>query len=77
MYIFKNVKVGMRTDETENMIFEVCDERIGKIIDAMNEHDCNEMMSTETGEVVTLSDLRRVRGILSGLPIIDIMYKCK
>ena len=77
MYIFKNVKVGMRTDETENMIFEVCDERISKIIDAMSENDCDEMMSTETGEVVTLSDLRRVRGILSGLPIIDIMYKHK
>lgn len=74
MYIFTNAKVGMRTNEVENFMFEECDRYIGKIIDTMIENDCDEMMSTETGEVVTLNDLRRVRGILSGLPIIDIMY---
>ena len=75
MYIFKNVKVGMRTNETENFVFEVCYDYIGRIVDTMNEHDCNEIISTETGEIITISDLRRVRGVLSGLPIVDIMYK--
>lgn len=75
MYIFKNAKVGIRTNDTENFFFEECDRYISKIIDTMVANDCNEMISTETGEVVTLNELRRVKGILTGLPIIDIMYK--
>jgi len=75
MYIFTNVKVGVRTNDFENFVFEECDRYISKIVDTMVENSCDEMMSTETGEVVTLNDLRRVRGILTGLPIIDIMYE--
>ena len=75
MYIFKNIKAGIRTNSTENFFFEECDRYIGKIVDAMEENDCNVIQSTETGEVVELHELKRVRGILSGLSIIDIMYK--
>lgn len=75
MYIFKNVKAGIRTNSTENFFFEECDRYISKIVDAMEENDCNVIQSTETGEVVELYELKRVRGILSGLSIIDIMYK--
>lgn len=75
MYIFKNVKAGMKTNDAENFFFEECDRYIGKIIDAMEENGCNVIQSTETGEVVELYELKRVRGILSGLPIIDIMYE--
>ena len=75
MYIFKNIKAGIRTNSTENFFFEECDRYIGKIINAMKENDCDVLQSTETGEVVELFELQRMRGILSGLPIIDIMYK--
>ena len=73
MHIF-TAKVGMKTNEVENFMFEECDRYIGKIVDAMIENECVEIISIETGEVVTLEELQRVRGILSGLPIIDIMY---
>ena len=75
MYIFKNVKAGIRTNSTENFFFEKCDRYIDKIIDAMEENDCNVIQSTETGEVIELHELKRVRGVLSGLSIVDIMYK--
>lgn len=75
MYVFKNCKAGIRTNDVENFFFEECDRYIGKIVDAMEENDCDIIMSTETGEVVELHELRRMRGILSGLPIIDIMFK--
>lgn len=75
MFIFKNVKAGIRTNSTENFFFEECDRYIGEIVRAMEENGCDVLQSTETGEVVELHELRRMRGILSGLPIIDIMLK--
>jgi hypothetical protein len=43
-------------------------------MDLMKSLNCNEMISEVTGEVVTLEDLGRMRGILGGLPIMTTMY---
>ena len=50
---------------------------IDTIMAIMKENGCDECMSMETGEVITLEDFRRVKGVLSGLPKISIMYSTK
>ena len=69
--------IAIRTTDTENFIFNECYDYIGKIVDEMQKNDCNEMISTETGEVIEIHELYRMRGILDGLPIMSAMYKDK
>lgn len=70
-------KVSVRTTSEENAIFNKCDELLGNIIDTMVENDCDEMASHLTGELVELKELRRMRGILSGMSIMTTMYDSK
>ena len=76
MIIFEKTIPIMTTLEEDNT-FEKCYEIIDTITDALIQNKCNEMVASETGEVITLDDLRRVKGILSGLPIMTMMYSTK
>ena len=69
--------IAIGTTGVENFIFKQCDEYIRRIMDDLEKNDCNEMISTETGEIIELDELHRVRGILSGLPLMSAMYKDK
>ena len=76
MIIFEKTIPIMTTLE-EDTAFEKCYEIIDTITDALIQNECNEMIASETGEVITLDDLRRMKGILSGLPIMTMMYSTK
>lgn len=76
MIIFEKTIPIMTTLEEDNT-FEKCYEIIDTITDALIQNECNEMVASETGEVITLDDLKRVKGILSGLPIMTMMYSIK
>lgn len=65
------------TDKNENKVFIECYDIIDNIMTIMFDYNCDEMMSLDTGEVITLHDLARMKGILSGLPIMHIMYSTK
>ncbi len=76
MIIFEKTVPIMTTLE-EDKVFEKCYDIISVIVDALNQNECDEMIASETGEVITLDDLRRMKGILSGLPIMNMMYSTK
>lgn len=76
MIIFEKTIPIMTTLEEDNT-FEKCYEIIDTITDALIQNECNEMIASETGEIITLDDLRRMKGILSGLPIMTMMYSTK
>lgn len=61
----------------ENKVFKECDSLIKDIMIAMIENDCDELMSSTTGELITYRDLGRVRGILDALPRMTTMYKAE
>lgn len=58
----------------EDKVFEKCYDIIDVIVDTLNQYECDEMIASKTGEVITLDELKRMKGILSGLPIMDTMY---
>lgn len=66
--------IHIATSVDEDKLFNECNEAIARIIALMKSLNCNEMMSEVTGEVVTLEDLSRMRGVLGGLPIMTTMY---
>ena len=66
--------IHIATSADEDKLFNECNEAIAHIMDLMKSLNCNEMISEVTGEVVALEDLGRMRGILSGLPIMTTMY---
>lgn len=72
-----NKTIPIITDENEDKIFDECYKMIDDIMTIMFDYNCDEMMSLDTGEVITLRDLGRMKGILSGLPIMHIMYSTK
>ena len=76
MYIFNN-SIPICTSYDEDEIFLECYSIIDTIIITMKENDCDKCMSMETGEVITLKDFERMKGILNGLPKISIMYPKK
>lgn len=76
MYILEN-SIPIFTDNTEDKVFAQCENIINGIVVMMKDYDCNECMSTSTGEVITIEDLRRTIGILGGLPNISVMYSTK
>lgn len=76
MYIFKN-SINIATTYEEDAIFNECDTIIDNFITVMKENNCDECMSSITGEVICLDELQRMKGILSGLPKITIMYSTK
>lgn len=69
--------IHIATSVEEDKLFNECNEAIVQIVNLMKSLDCNEMISELTGEVVTLEDLMRMRGILGGLPIMTTMYNTK
>lgn len=76
MIIFEKTIPIMTTLEEDN-VFEKCYDIIDTITNALIQNECNEMVASETGEVITLDDLRRMKGILGGLPIMTMMYSTK
>lgn len=72
-----NKTIPIITDENEDKVFDECYKMIDDIMTIMFDYNCDEMMSLDTGEVITLRDLGRMKGILSGLPIMHIMYSTK
>ena len=76
MQVIKNV-YSVITSLEEDKVFDMCDGLIEDIMKTMKENDCDELMSSTTGEVITYEDFSRMRGILSGLPIMTMMYKTK
>lgn len=76
MTVIKNV-YSIMTSLEEDKVFEECDGLIEDIMNAMKENDCDELMSSTTGELITYRDLGRMRGILDGLPRMTIMYKAE
>lgn len=76
MIIIKNV-YSIMTSGDEDKVFDACNGLIENIMTAMKENDCDELMSSTTGELITYNDLCRMRGILEGLPIMTIMYKAE
>ena len=65
------------TDKNEDRVFMECYNMIDNIMTIMFDYNCDEMISSETGEVITLDDLKRMKGVLSGLPIMSMMYSTK
>lgn len=69
--------IAITTTIKEDEVFTECDHIIDNIIDILEWNNCDEMMSIETGEVITLDEFKRMRGILGGLPHMSMMYKNK
>lgn len=65
------------TEEKEDKMFAECYDMIDNIMTIMFDYNCDEMISAETGEIITLSDLGRMKGVLGGLPIMTMMYSTK
>lgn len=76
MIIFKKSFPIVTTME-EDKVFEKCYEIIDEITNTLMQYECDEMIADETGEVITLDDFRRMKGILSGLPIMTRIYSTK
>lgn len=76
MTVIKNV-YSIMTSLEEDKVFEECGSLIKDIMTAMKENDCDELMSSTTGELITYRDLGRMRGVLDGLPRMTIMYKAE
>lgn len=76
MFVHFN-QICVNTSYEEDNIFDECNEKIATVLDVLAAIECDEMISDVTGEVITVKDLRRVRGILSGLPIMTRAYKSK
>lgn len=69
--------IPIMTEEKEDKMFAECYDMIDNIMTIMFDYNCDEMISAETGEIITLSDLGRMKGVLSGLPIMTMMYSTK
>ena len=69
--------IHIATSVDEDRLFDECNEAVAHIVALMRSLGCNEMISETTGEVVTLDDLRRMRGVLGGLPLMTRMYKAE
>lgn len=69
--------IPIMTEEKEDKMFAKCYDMIDNIMTIMFDYNCDEMISAETGEIITLSDLGRMKGVLSGLPIMTMMYSTK
>lgn len=76
MTVIKNV-YSIMTSLEEDTVFETCDGLIEKIMNAMKENECDELMSSTTGEIITYRDLGRMRGVLDGFPRMTMMYKAE
>lgn len=76
MFVHFN-QICVNTSYEEDNIFEECDNKIATILDILAAIECDEMISDLTGEVITVKDLRRVRGILSGLPMMTRAYESR
>ena len=72
-----NTKYSIQTTCEEDNIFNECYEIINGIMAQMASHNCDEMMCDSTGEVVDYQELRRMLGILEGLPYMTSMYKAE
>lgn len=69
--------IPIMTEEKEDKMFAECYDMIDNIMTIMFDYNCDEMISAETGEIITLSDLGRMKGVLGGLPIMTMMYSTK
>ena len=72
MIVHKTIEVALNIWETKT-----CEEMatiIEDIIDKMKENNCNQMYSMHTGECVSLSEFRRVLGIITGLTNMTEIY---
>ena len=69
-----NKDIAIKMQKSEKELFEKCYNIIDDIVEQMAFYNCNEMMNTKTGEVITKEDFARMKGILSGLPNMNIMY---
>lgn len=76
MVVIKNATQIYTTVDEDKTINE-CFEIINGIMAQMCSCDCDEMQSLATGEVITVDDLRRVLGVLDGLPHMGVMYKAR
>ena len=76
MIIFEKTIPIMTTVE-EDKVFTDCYDIIDTIVDTLVQNECDEMIASETGEIITLDELCRMKGILSGLPIMSMMYSTK
>ena len=76
MFTYKE-QYMIHTSYEEDKVFNACYTIIKEIIEQMNECECDEMMSALTGEVITISDFKRMLGILDGLPHMSVMYNTK
>lgn len=72
MKIYKVFDVETTTEE--NNMFMRCNIILDTIITDMVENNCNALASETTGEVISLNELKRMRGILGGFPNITFMY---
>ena len=69
--------IPIMTEEKEDKMFAECYDMIDNIMTIMFDYNCDEMISAETGEIITLSDLGRMKGVPGGLPIMTMMYSTK
>ena len=76
MTVIKSV-YSILTSNDEDKVFEECDNLIKDIMNVMHENECDELMSSVTGELITYNDLCRMRGVLEGLPYMTMMYKAE
>ena len=76
MIVIKNV-YSIMTSGDEDKVFDTCNGLIENIMTAMKDNDCDELMSSTTGELITYNELCRMRGILEELPLMTIMYKAE
>lgn len=70
-------KFSIQTTLEEDMTINECYEIVNNIMAQMASHNCDEMISDTTGEVITYSDFGRMLGILDGLPYMTTMYNTK
>ena len=59
MTVIKNV-YSIMTSLEEDTVFEACNSLIENIMHTMKENDCDELMSSTTGELITYNDLCRM-----------------
>ena len=76
MYIYDK-SIGFCTSFEEDNVINKCRDIIDTLIHVMEDKECDEIISMHTGEVISLDELRRVCGILDGLPRISLMYSTK
>lgn len=76
MYIFTE-SIPISINETDEEFIMNCYDVINSIVSDMEDFKCDEMMSLENGDVVTISEFRRMLGILSSMPFMNVMYSSK